>query len=104
MVPGTHQVHCVQADGSDFVKVSDTTYSTECQRCQIRTSDRPVSSDAESMDSNKDDEDMDPNEDGERTASNAIDVEVGKWAVVACDGEQYPGEVTAVSDIEGVEV
>ena len=104
VVPGTHQVHCVQADGSDFVKVSDTTYSTECQRCQIRTSDPPVSSDAESMDSNKDDEDMDSNEDGERTASNAIDVEVGKWAVVAYDGEQYPGEVTAVSDIEGMEV
>ena len=37
-------------------------------------------------------------------ASNAIDVEVGQWAVVAYDGEQYPGEVTALSDIEGVEV
>lgn len=102
--PGTHQVHCVRADGSDFVKVSDTTDSTECRRCQIRISDPPVSSDAESMDSNKDDEDTDPNEDGERTASNAIDVEVGQWAVVAYDGERYPGEVTALSDIEGVEV
>ena len=26
-VPGTHQVHCVRADGSDFVEVSDTTDS-----------------------------------------------------------------------------
>ena len=84
--------------------MSNTTDSTECRRCQIRISDPPVSSDAESMDSNKDDEDTDPNEGGERTASNAIDVEVGQWAVVAYDGKQYPGEVTAVSDIEGVEV
>ena len=34
----------------------------------------------------------------------AFDVEVGQWAVIAYDGEQYPGEVTALSDIEGVEV
>lgn len=31
-------------------------------------------------------------------------MEVGQWDVVAYDGEQYPGEVTAVCDIEGVEV
>ena len=31
-------------------------------------------------------------------------MEVGQWAVVAYDGEQYPGEVTALSDIEGLEV
>lgn len=37
-------------------------------------------------------------------ASNAIDVEVGQLAVVVYDGEQYPGEVTALSDIEVVEV
>ncbi len=28
-IPGTHQVHCVQADGSDYVIVSDTTNSAE---------------------------------------------------------------------------
>ena len=29
---------------------------------------------------------------------------VGQWVVVAYDGEQYPGEVTDFSDIEGVEM
>ena len=74
------------------------------QRCQIHISDPQVSSDAESMDPNEDVEDTDPKEDRQHTASNAIDVEVGQWAVVAYDEEQYLGEVTALSDIEGVEV
>ena len=31
-------------------------------------------------------------------------MEVGQWAVVVYDREKYPGEVTVVSDVDGVEV
>lgn len=71
-IPGTHQVHCVQPDGSDYVIVSDTTNSAESRRCQIRT--------------NPD-----------------VTIVIGQWAVVDYDGEEYPGEITAVSHTEGVE-
>ncbi len=29
---------------------------------------------------------------------------IGQWAVVNYDGQQYPGEITAISHTEGVEV
>ncbi len=77
-IPGTHQVHCVQADGSDYVIVSHTTNSAESRRCQIRTFTNPSSINPE--------------------------VAIVQWAVVNYDGEQYPGEITAVSHTEGVEV
>ena len=33
-----------------------------------------------------------------------LDVQVGEWVVVVYDINEYPGEVTSISDINGVKV
>lgn len=112
-VPGSHQVHCVRADGSDFVKVSDTTNSTECRSAedarfasltfrylQIQTRMKMAKTQTP-MKMAKTQTQMKMSK---ARPLNAIDVDVGQWAVIVYDGEQYPGEVTAISDVEEVEV
>ncbi len=69
-IPGTHQVHCVQPDGSDYV-IEPTLRSPFTNPSSINPD---------------------------------VTIVIGQWAVVDYDGEQYPGEITAVSHTEGAEV
>ncbi len=95
--------------------MSDTTDSAECQRYQIRTSNNPIL--PSSTNPNEDvanpilTSSTNPNEDvtnpilpSSTNPNEDVAIEVGQWAVVDYDGEQYPGEVTAVSHTDEVEV
>ena len=87
-VPRTHHVHCVKSHGSDKVKVSDTSDDTDVRKCQIQMTILKES----------------PGEETTVPKMHTLDVQLGQCVVVVYDRNEYPGEVTSISDTDGVQV
>lgn len=89
-VPLTHRVHCIEAVGSDEVKVADTSKEIdECFRiCRIRkNSITPPTHSATDENSLLEDDCQLP-----------CNLAIGQWVIVKYEDEEYPGEVICIED------
>ncbi len=112
-VPQTHKVHCIRASGTDEVVVADTSNEIEIsfRVCRIRNTvvtppttlaPTTLAIEQESLIGDESQIENEPPSEDNTTQLQlpALNLTIGQWVFVKYEDEEFPGEVTAVEDVD----